>query len=205
MNRGDDDGFLSRWSRRKADARRPGGPAPSDPGAGPERVPGPGATSAAQAAASTATATAPQADGSGLAGAARPAAASPSGLRADGQAPMPASPPETAPTLDDVASLTPDADFTRFVRRDVDPGVRNAALKKLFADPHYNVMDGLDIYIDDYGKPDPLPPGMLRQMVQAESLGLFRSTDDPAPDDAPPRPDGGATPEGASIHWLPRR
>ena len=30
-------------------------------------------------------------------------------------------------------------------------------MKKLFSDPHFNVMDGLDTYIDDYGKPDPLP------------------------------------------------
>jgi hypothetical protein len=36
--------------------------------------------------------------------------------------------------------------------------VRNAALKKLFTDPHFNVMDGLDVYIDDYGKPDPCRP-----------------------------------------------
>jgi hypothetical protein len=40
----------------------------------------------------------------------------------------------------------------------VAPEVKNAAFKKLFADPHFNVMDGLDIYIDDYSKPDPLPP-----------------------------------------------
>ena len=49
----------------------------------------------------------------------------------------------------------------------------NAALKKLFSDPHFNVMDGLDTYIDDYGKPDPLPPVMLRRMAQSTFLGLF--------------------------------
>ena len=42
----------------------------------------------------------------------------------------------------------------------------NAALKKLFSDPHFNVMDGLDTYIDDYGKPDPIPPSMLRAHSQ---------------------------------------
>ncbi len=89
------------------------------------------------------------------------------------------------PTLDDVAALTPTSDFSRFVAADVDPGVRNAALKKLFADPHYNVMDGLDIYIDDYGKPDPIPPEMLRQMVQSKFLGLFDDEEEktePAPE-----------------------
>ena len=46
-------------------------------------------------------------------------------------------------------------------------------MKKLFADPHYNVMDGLDTYIDDYSTPDPIPKAMLRQMVQARMLGLL--------------------------------
>ena len=40
-------------------------------------------------------------------------------------------------------------------------------MKKLFSDPHFNVMDGLDTYIDDYGKPDPIPLSMLRRMNQA--------------------------------------
>ena len=72
------------------------------------------------------------------------------------------------PTLDDAARLDPSSDFRRFVAPDVTPEVKNAALKKLFADPHYNVMDGLDTYIDDYGKPDPIPASMLRQMVQSQ-------------------------------------
>jgi hypothetical protein len=59
--------------------------------------------------------------------------------------------------------------------RDVAPDVRNAAMKKLFTDPHYNVMDQLDIYIDDYSKPDPLPQAMLRQMVGAQFLNLFEN------------------------------
>jgi len=98
---------------------------------------------------------------------------------------------EPAPTLDDVATLTAESDFRRFVGHDVDPTVKNAALKKLFTDPHYNVMDGLDTYIDDYGKPDPLPEGMLRQMVQSQFLGLFddeKKTDETAAAAATPAP-----------------
>ena len=81
--------------------------------------------------------------------------------------------PVPAPTLDDVKALTADSSFAPFVARDVAPEVRNAAMKKLFADPHYNVMDGLDIYIDDYSKADPMPADMLRQMVSAKFLNLF--------------------------------
>ena len=77
------------------------------------------------------------------------------------------------PTREDVESLTPASDFSRYVRADVSPEVRNAALKKLFADPHFNVMDRLDTYIDDYSKPDPIPPGMLRQLASAKFLKLF--------------------------------
>ena len=88
---------------------------------------------------------------------------------------IPASPATEppAPTLEDVSRLTPQSDFGRFVRPGVDPAVKNAALKTLFSDPHFNLMDGLDTYIDDYGKPDPLPPGMLRQMAQSHFLRLF--------------------------------
>jgi len=55
----------------------------------------------------------------------------------------------------------------------VAPEVRNAAMKKLFADPHYKLMDGLDIYIDDYSKPSPLAVATLRQMASAKFLNLF--------------------------------
>jgi Protein of unknown function (DUF3306) len=77
------------------------------------------------------------------------------------------------PTLEDVAKLQADSDFSLFVNQDVTDDVHHAAMKKLFSDPHYNIMDGLDIYIDDYSKEDPLPPGMLEKMVQSSMLGLF--------------------------------
>ena len=78
------------------------------------------------------------------------------------------------PTLDDVAKIDRfDPDFSAFMKPDVDPAVQQAALKKMFTDPHFNIMDGLDIYIDDYSKPDPLPPGMLERMVQSDMLKLF--------------------------------
>ena len=86
--------------------------------------------------------------------------------------PEPAPAPEPPPPQADVAQLTPAADFSRFVAQGVQPEVRNAALKTLFTDPHFNVMDGLDTYIDDYSQPSPLPAAMLRKMAQARFLGL---------------------------------
>ncbi|RVU46361.1 DUF3306 domain-containing protein [Rubrivivax rivuli] len=151
-----DSNFFSRWSRRKV-AVREGLPVPPMPEAPPPAL-------ARQAAPAPAAVALP-------AGAATADAAPP--------APQPP-PPPPAPTLADVAELTPQSDYTRFVAQGVTPEVKNAALKKLFTDPHFNVMDGLDIYIDDYGKPDPLPAGMLRQMVQSQALRLFADEDEAA-------------------------
>jgi hypothetical protein len=94
----------------------------------------------------------------------------------------PAQPP--LPTLDDVARLTPASDFKPFVARAVDPQVRNAAMKTLFSDPHFNVMDGLDIYIDDYSKPDPLPLELARKLTSAQFMKVFDAPE-PAPEQLP--------------------
>ena len=146
------DGFLGRWSRRKLDLKEgkpldPEPPAPAHPELTPAVLRQP----------------------LGLA----PAALTPAVEAPAAAAPAPARNEPPAPTLDDVALLTRDSDYSLFARRGVDPEVRNAAMKKLFSDPHYNIMDGLDIYIDDYSKPDPIPPAMLRQLASAQFLNLF--------------------------------
>lgn len=81
-----------------------------------------------------------------------------------------------------MAALTRESDYSRFVAPGVEGAVRNAALRKLFSDPHFNVMDGLDIYIDDYTVPSPLPLATIRRMSQAAFLGLAEAppTDAPA-------------------------
>lgn len=89
--------------------------------------------------------------------------------------------PDISEPLPAIESLTRESDFSPFMQADVAPALRNQAMKKLFTDPHYNIMDGLDIYIDDYGKPDPIPPEILRMMHQSKLLGLF---DDEAKDEA---------------------
>ena len=87
--------------------------------------------------------------------------------------------PETPlPTMADVHQLTAESDFSPFVAKNVSSEVRNSAMKKLFTDPHYNVMDRLDIYIDDYSQPDPIPQAMLRQMVSAKFLNLFKDEEE---------------------------
>ncbi|MBC7622639.1 MAG: DUF3306 domain-containing protein [Aeromicrobium sp.] len=85
--------------------------------------------------------------------------------------------PQPLPAIE---SLTAESNFAPFMAKDVSPDLRNQAMKKLFADPHYNVMDGLDIYIDDYGKPDPLPEGWLQIMNQSKTLRLFETKEEEA-------------------------
>ncbi|MGB4114959.1 MAG: DUF3306 domain-containing protein [Polaromonas sp.] len=136
--------FLGRWSQRKVQARQAALPADE-----PSELVRPAA----------AVAQAPVG---------QPLAATESALPTE-------APAKTAPpTLEDVAKLTGDSDYSAFAARHVDAKVRNAAMRKLFAgDPHFNVMDGLDVYIDDYSVGVPIPKSMMRQMVQARSLGLL--------------------------------
>jgi len=81
-----------------------------------------------------------------------------------------ADPDTPLPQLPPVDQLTLESDYRDFFHPKVDEKVRLAALKKLFSDPHFNVMDGLDTYIDDYSKPDPLPAAMLATLRQAQKI-----------------------------------
>ncbi|MEN9844589.1 MAG: hypothetical protein RLZZ612_2418 [Pseudomonadota bacterium] len=144
-------GFFSRWSKLKAEQRSTPSPLPPQPAA------------PAPAVRADVTPVLP------------PTAASVAPLAP--QQPVPESQAPSGPTLADVAELTPESDFRPFVARHVVPAVKNAAFKKLFADPHFNIMDGLDIYIDDYSQPSPLLPEDLQQMVAAKFMKLVE--DDP--------------------------
>ena len=132
----EEDGFLSRWSRRKAQVRDGIAPVELDTPV--------------------------------------PVIAEPP---AQPSAVIPAAPPEALvapeaalPTMDDVSRLTRTSDFSAYLAHGVDENVKRAAMKKLFSDPRYNVMDGLDVYIDDYTKTTPIPPALLRKMAQATAL-----------------------------------
>lgn len=170
------DAFLARWSRRKAQARQ-GAPGvetevevrPAPPALADEKLRA--ATVGEQTVEETSERIVDR-------------TAAPDAVNAIAP---PQAPP---PTLADAAALTRDSDFSRFVAPDVQADVKNAALNKLFGDPHFNVMDGLDVYIDDYGKPDPLPASAVLQMTQAAFLGLVQNTP----------PAAGATADSMSAH-----
>ena len=120
------------------------------------------------------------------------AAPAPAPVAAAPAAATPDAPPP--PTLSDAQALTAESDFKPFVGRAVSPEVRNLAMKKLFSDPHFNVMDGLDIYVGDYTQPDPLPAGMLHKMASAHAMGFF-DHEEKAQAEAPP----GVSFDGAAV------
>ena len=167
------DGFLGRWSQRKI-AIKEGKPVEdvvpaAKPADAKDQTP-PAAFKSAQAASA--------ATPSGVWGqpqfqAYRAPASEPAVTQPGAQSGSPEDSQRPAPTLADAQTLTPQSDFKPYMSSQVTPEVRNAAMKKLFSDPHFNVMDGLDIYIDDYTQPDPLPLSMMRQMASANFLGLF--------------------------------
>lgn len=117
-------------------------------------------------------ASAKAAPGSGAAPGTEPRPAAP--LAVPGSPPpvdAPADAGREAAPLPPVESLTPESDFSPFMRAKVEESVKRRALKTLFQDPRFNVMDGLDVYIDDYSGADPLPDGWLEKMSQMAHLG----------------------------------
>ena len=108
--------------------------------------------------------------------------------------------PATTPTLDDVAALTPESDFSVYTAPAVDARVRNAALRKLFhSDPRFGASDGLDVDADEAAASEHSPLERQRQILRARALGLLDDEladlgDPPAKPSEPdpdPAPDGG--------------
>jgi hypothetical protein len=85
------------------------------------------------------------------------------------QAPQPSAPAASA-ALPPIESLSIESEFAPFFKPGIPESTRRAALKQLFRDPRFNIMDGLDVYIDDYSKPDPIPPEMMKQLLHTKHI-----------------------------------
>ena len=98
-----------------------------------------------------------------------------------GSATAQASPIGVDSPLPAVETLTFDSDFTVFMAGHVDESVKRAALRTLLRDPRFNVMDGLDTYIDDYSIADPISPEILAQLRHSiDVLNPVFPADEPA-------------------------
>lgn len=64
------------------------------------------------------------------------------------------------------------SDYQAFFQQPVADELRRAALKKLFADPHFNQMDMMDVYVDDYTQFEPLPEALRMRLPSARAFLL---------------------------------
>jgi len=85
---------------------------------------------------------------------------------------VPGAKEEPLPPLQAVEDLKPDSDFTPYMNPKVDDATRRSALKKLFADPHFNVADPFEAYSEDYTKSEPIPEKMLKAINRARDLAV---------------------------------
>jgi Protein of unknown function (DUF3306) len=137
--------FIARWSRRKREAER--------------EVERPAESAAAEAPAAASTTPGDEV------------------VARDASTPPPAEARELAaptdvplPPIDSLDGLR--SDYQAFFQQPVDDELRRAALKKLFADPHFNQMDMLDVYVDDYTQFEPLPAAMRLRLPSARGFLL---------------------------------
>lgn len=137
--------FLARWSRRKREAEREV-----------ERPPEAVATEAPAAASTT------PGDEEVARDASTPLAEDPREVATPTDVPL--------PPIDSLDGLS--SDYQAFFQQPVDEELRRAALKKLFADPHFNQMDMLDVYVDDYTQFEPLPAAMRLRLPSARGFLL---------------------------------
>lgn len=127
-----DENFLSRWSRRKIEAR--------------ETVAVPATVVPVPPDRADALADAPV---TGDLASAAPAA-------------------EPLPSVESLQGL--EGEYSGFLKPEVDDVLRRSALKKLFADPHFNVIDVNEAYSGDWATSTPIPAAALAMMEQAKHL-----------------------------------
>ncbi len=72
--------------------------------------------------------------------------------------------------LPQLSSISLVEDFTPFMQAKVPQALRQQALKALFKEPHFNVMDGLDTYIDDYTVFEPITPEVMATLSSWKSI-----------------------------------
>ncbi len=126
----DDENFVSRWSRRKIEARKtiekPAEPKPPS----------------------------------------EPAPAAPAVSNAGSVAAPPT--PSELPPLESLKGLA--SEYTEFLKPGVDENLRRSALKKLFADPHFENFERVEAYCEDFTQGEPIPLAMLKTLEHAKGL-----------------------------------
>ena len=82
----------------------------------------------------------------------------------------PVSPHADYAELPPISTISLAEDFTPFMQAKVPQALKQQALKALFKEPHFNVMDGLDIYIDDYTVFEPISPEVMATLSSWKTI-----------------------------------
>ena len=98
----------------------------------------------------------------------RPAGPKPSSEPAPPAAPADAPAPRELPPLESLKGLA--SEYTEFLKPGVDENLRRSALKKLFADPHFENFERFEAYCEDYTQGEPIPLAMLKTLEHAKGL-----------------------------------
>lgn len=91
-------------------------------------------------------------------------------VKADSQVQPVPDPELPLPTEADLLAVRQGGDIKSFMVDKVSAELKNKAFKALFSRPEFNVMDGLDIYIDDYNKFTPLSKEDIGKMTLSKQL-----------------------------------
>ena len=74
--------------------------------------------------------------------------------------------------LPPVEDLKPSSDFAPFMNPKVADETRRSALKKLFADAHFNEPDLFEPYSKDFTKSEPIPEKMLKAINRVRDVAV---------------------------------
>ncbi len=103
-------------------------------------------------------------------------------LKHDDKPQPPAQEEKPMPPLPPVEQLTPESDFSGFMHPKVGDALRRVALKKLFADPHFNIPDPYEAYSGDWTGGEPISEELLATLNQAKQL-LFSEKEEAKPEE----------------------
>jgi hypothetical protein len=77
---------------------------------------------------------------------------------------------EIVQNLPPIESLNSESNYAAFMQPKVPDALKRQALKKLFTEPQFNVMDGLDVYVDDYSVSVPIPDDWYKDIPSWQAM-----------------------------------
>lgn len=93
--------------------------------------------------------------------------------------------PSLVQLAEEIAHKGLDADFVPFMQAGVEEAMRRTAIQQLFKQPVFNVMDGLDVYIENFNVFEPIAAETLPTLAHARAILSFEQVQTAA-EESPP-------------------